>query len=121
MISRTLLAAGLISVVVAGGASAATPPPAPSVLTQAQSGKTFRVAKGRELTLRLSGRWAWDEPRPSGAGVDLTPVEYFVDPGYSEWKIATLRRGTFTIRSTGTRRGADGTSRRPFVVTLRVV
>ena len=61
-------------------------------ITQAQSGHTYRVAKGGELTLRLSERWAWTEPHASGRGLQLTPVEYFRDPGYRE------RRFVVTIR-----------------------
>ena len=67
MIARTVLAAGLATAVVAAGATASAPPPAPTVLTQADTGKTYRVARGRELTLRLSGRWTWSQPQPSGA------------------------------------------------------
>jgi hypothetical protein len=83
-------------------ASAATPPPqAPPMITQAHTGKTFRLAVGRELTLRLSGRWRWSEPQ-AGRGVDLTAVEYFVDPGYQEWRLAAHVRGRVTITANGT-------------------
>ena len=33
--------------------------------------------------------------------VELTPVEYFVDPGFREWTIDALRSGRATIRSVG--------------------
>jgi hypothetical protein len=90
------------------------PPPAPAIVTQAQSGRTFRLARGREVSLRLAGRWAWTEPRVNGPGLELTPVLYFRDPGFSEWRVAATGRGTFTIRSVGT-------PARRFVVTIRVV
>ena len=90
------------------------PPPAPAIVTQAQSGKTYRLVNGREVSLRLSGRWGWTEPRVSGPGLELTPVMYFRDPGYSEWRVEAMARGTFTIR-------AAGTPARRFVVTIRVV
>ena len=102
-------------------AAAAPPPPAPALITQAQSGKTYRVVRGRELTLRLPGRWNWSQPRTGSVAVELTPVEYFVDPGYSEWRIATLRRGVATIRSVGTSRSSGGSATRRFFVTLRIV
>jgi predicted secreted protein len=82
-------------------------------ITQAQSSRTYRVAKGGELTLRLSERWAWTEPHASGHGLQLTPVEYFRDPGYREWRVDAVAPGTFTIR-------AAGTPVRRFVVTIRV-
>ena len=79
-------------------AAVAAPRPA---ITQAQSGKTFRLAKGGNATLRLSGRWVWTEPRVSSRAIELTPVEYFVDPGFSEWVVRARGRGTATIRSVG--------------------
>lgn len=83
-------------------AGASLPPPAPALITQAQSGKTYRLAPGGETALRLSGRWSWTPPRVSGRGLELTPIEYFRDPGYSEWRVVAVARGTFTIRSRGT-------------------
>ena len=88
--------------------------PAPAIVTQAQSGRTYRLASGREVSLRLSGRWGWTEPRVSGPGLELTPVMYFRDPGYSEWRVQATARGTYTIRTVGT-------PARRFVVTIRVV
>jgi hypothetical protein len=96
-------------------AAPALPPPAPAIVTQAQSGRTYRLASGREVSLRLSGRWAWTEPRASARGLELTPVEYFRDPGFSEWRVAATGRGTYTICSVGTR----GLATRRFVVTIR--
>jgi len=86
-----------VMLVVAVPASAATPP----LITPAQTGKTFRIAKGKTATLRLSSKWAWTEPRVSSKAVDLTPVEFFVDPGYSEWVVTARARGKATIRATG--------------------
>ena len=112
------LSVAAVALVTAAALAAATPTPPPFVkapLTPAQSGKTFRLAKGRTATLRLPGGWMWTEPTPSSGAVELTPVEYFVDPGYSEWQIDAHARGTVTIRSLGT------PGPRRFVVTLRVV
>ena len=33
--------------------------------------------------------------------MELTPVEYFVDPGFREWTIEARGRGNATIRSVG--------------------
>jgi hypothetical protein len=87
-----------VACVAAVAATSATPP----LLTQASSGKTIRLTKGGSATLRLSNRWRWSEPRASTDAVELTPVEYFVDPGFREWTIDARRAGRATIRSLGT-------------------
>jgi predicted secreted protein len=88
------LALGCIAAVTAS--SAARPP-----ITQAASGKVVRLAKGETATLRLSNRWRWSEPYASAKAVELTPVEYFVDPGFREWTIDARKSGRATIRSLG--------------------
>lgn len=90
-------ALALACIVAAGVASAERPP-----VTQADSGKTFHLAKGASITLRLSNRWHWSEPHASTKAVELTPVEYFVDPGFREWTIDARRRGVATLRAVGT-------------------
>jgi hypothetical protein len=112
------LAVALALALIAGvGASSATRPP----ITQAASGKTFHLAKGQTATLRLSNRWRWSEPRVSTRAVDLTPVEYLVNPGFREWRIEARTRGRVTIRSFGRPRcsGCALASRR-FVLTIVV-
>jgi len=89
-----VLAAACIATAVA---SSATPPP----VTQRASGKTLRLAKGGAATLRLSNRWRWSEPRVSNQAIELTPVEYLIDPGFSEWTIDALEAGRATIHSVG--------------------
>ena len=37
----------------------------------------------------------------STKAVELTPVEYFVDPGFREWTIEARKSGAATIRSVG--------------------
>jgi hypothetical protein len=86
----------LAFIVVAGAASADTPP-----ITQRSTGKTFHLGKGETATLRLSNRWRWTDPFVSTKAVVLTPVEYFVDPGFREWKIDARKVGRATIRSVG--------------------
>ena len=106
-----------IGCVAAVAASSAVRPP----ITQAASGKTLRLAKGESATLRLSNRWRWSEPRVSSNDVELTPVEYFVNPGFREWTIDARKRGRVTIRSLG-RPNCFGCVRttRHFVLTLIV-
>ena len=109
-----LAAAALVaSLAVAGGAEASHRP----VITQAASGKTFRLARG--LTLRLSSRWSWTTPKLSSRAIKLTPVMYVLDPGFSEWEITVGTGGKATIRSAG-RPACTGCAVTPrsFVVTI---
>jgi hypothetical protein len=89
-------ALALAAVLAVGAASAPRPP-----VTQASSGKTIHFAKGGTAKLRLSHRWRWSEPRVSTKAVELTPVAYYVDPGFSEWTIEARKAGRATIRSVG--------------------
>ena len=91
-----LAALGLAAILVVGASSATRPP-----ITQASSGKTFHLAKGQSATLRLTNRWRWTEPRASSNAVVLTPVEYYVDPGFREWTIDAKHAGRATIRALG--------------------
>jgi predicted secreted protein len=110
----TALAVGCVTSV---AASSAVRPP----ITQAASGKTVRLAKGENAVLRLSNRWHWSEPRLSSAAVELTPVEYFIDPGFREWTIEARKPGRATIRSLGRPRcSACALATRRFVLTLVV-
>jgi len=112
-----LVAALGLAVVLAVGASSASKPP----ITQASTGKTFHLAKGGSATLRLSNRWSWSDPRVSSKAVELTPVEYYVDPGFREWTIDARRAGRATIRSIGTARCAHcPVMTRAFRVTIAV-
>jgi hypothetical protein len=91
------VAALSVACIVAVAASSATPPP----MTQRSTGKTFRLAKGDTMKLRLSNRWRWSGPTVSTEAVELTPVAYLIDPGFQEWTIDARKRGRATIRSLG--------------------
>jgi len=95
--TAALVAALGLAAVLAVAASSASRPP----LTQASSGKTIHLAKGGSATLRLSNRWRWSELRATTSAVELSPVEYFVDPGFREWTIDAHKSGRATIRSVG--------------------
>jgi hypothetical protein len=89
-------ALALAAILVVSAASAPKPP-----ITQASTGKTFRVAKGGTMTLRLTNSWRWSEPVASSRAVELTEVNYLVDPGYREWTIDGQHVGRATIRAYG--------------------
>jgi hypothetical protein len=74
----------------------------PDAITAADSGETYTLAPGDETSLRLSGEYEWDEPAVSGDAVELSPVDYFQDPGFSEWLVRAARSGSATISSAGT-------------------
>jgi len=112
-----LVAALALAAILAVGAASAPRPP----MTQASSGKTFRIAKGGTATLRLANRWRWSEPRVSTRAVVLTPVEYLIDPGFQEWTVTARKRGRATIRSNGEPNcSACTVSARSFRVTIVV-
>lgn len=90
------------------------------LITQASSGKSFRLAHGATATLRLGGRWTWAQPRLGSKSIELTPIEFFVDPGYSEWVVTARRRGTATIRAAGTPKCTGCTQGRSFIATIVV-
>jgi hypothetical protein len=74
----------------------------PEVITADASGETFTLAPGAETSLRLSSEYVWSEPALSGDAVELSPVNYLQDPGFSEWLLRAVDRGTVTISSLGT-------------------
>jgi hypothetical protein len=95
-VRTALLVLGFVAL--AGLAQAA----GPRVITQRDSGKEFTLHRGSEAKLRLSGRWTWTTPKVTGSGVvRLVHVDYFVDPGYSEWEIRVRRAGVATITARG--------------------
>jgi hypothetical protein len=115
-ILRTAPALAIAGLLVAVGTQAA---PLRPPITQAQSGKTFRLGVGETARLRLSGNWSWTQPRASSKAIQLTPVDYFADPGFSEWIVGAHASGAFTITSTGKPGcAACGLSLRRFRVTI---
>jgi hypothetical protein len=114
-----VLAAGLTLACAPAAADASTS--RMFVVTQADSGKTFRLVAGAHAELHLSGKWVWSTPAVRGAAVELTPIRYFRDPGFSGWSLDAAVPGKARIRATGS--PACRTCARPprrFVVTIVV-
>ena len=84
------------------GEDAAPPPETGGAITAADTGETFTLLPGDETSLRLSSEYSWEEPEVDGEAVELSPVEYLQDPGFSEWVVRGTRPGTATISSLGT-------------------
>ena len=74
----------------------------PLVIRLRDSGKTFRIARGRTARLRLSHRtWRWSEAEASSRAVRLVRVTFIRDPGYDEWIIRARARGRANVSATG--------------------
>ena len=103
----------------------APPPETGAAITAADSGETFSLAPGAEASLRLSSEYVWSEPVVEGDAIELSPVDYFQDPGFSEWLVRAVRPGTATISSLGEPacEGEHGCPDEPvrFQVTIAVV
>jgi hypothetical protein len=85
-----------------GGRTSPPPVAAPQVITEADAGESFALTPGSETRLRLSGEYAWSEPAVDGVAVQLAPVDYFQDPGFSEWTVLAVQPGTATVAARGT-------------------
>lgn len=81
-----------------GGASSEDRPDA---ITAPDSGKSFELGVGDEISLRLSSEYVWSEPVVEGDAVELSRVDYLQDPGFSEWMVRAVAAGSATISSLG--------------------
>jgi hypothetical protein len=81
--------------------------PAPRTITEDHNGRSFALAPGSEISLRLPGEYEWSEPAVRGEAVQLARVDYFQDPGFSEWTVLAVQPGTATIAARGTPAGTD--------------
>ena len=82
------------------GPSQAVPAKAPQVLTARHHLRSFRLARGRAIELRLAHG---ADVKASARSVSLTPIDFFVDPGYVAWEVTGMARGraVLTGRSGG--------------------
>ena len=82
---------------------------APQVLTAGHHLRTFRLARGRDVELRLpSGA----RLKSIGRSVSVTQIEFLVDPGYSAWHLSGVAPGRTVLTA---RAGGE-----PFRLTLVV-
>ncbi|MPZ87150.1 MAG: hypothetical protein GEU81_03555 [Nitriliruptorales bacterium] len=95
------------------------PDPAPDVITEADDGSTFALRRGDARALRLSNDSLWDLPEVSGGAVELVPVDYLVDPGYTEWQVDAVAAGTAEVAVAGSASCGDAAACPPRTVTLR--
>jgi hypothetical protein len=119
--ASSLAVALAAAAVVTTGAAPTGAPPAPRAIKLAHHGKTFELAVGRAVSVRLPSRERiWSKPRGSGTGaVALNAVNYYTDPGFVEWNVLARRPGRVTLTSLG--RCSECTPRlRRFRVTLVV-
>ena len=84
------------------GPATAVPARAPQVLTARHHLRTFRLARGRAIELRLPHG---AEVSTAGRSVTLSPIDFFVDPGYVAWELSAVARGrtVLTGQSVGKR------------------
>ena len=84
------------------GPATAVPARAPQVLTTRHHLRTFRLARGRAIELRLPHG---AEVSTAGRSVTLSPIDFFVDPGYVAWELSAVARGrtVLTGQSVGKR------------------
>jgi predicted secreted protein len=69
---------------------ATSPEPVPAVVTQADDGRLISLTVGAEIPLRLDSSWAWDQP-----------VDYFADPGFTEWIVTAVQPGDAVVTAAG--------------------
>ena len=101
---------------------APAPQQSPQVITEADSGAAYALPMGSETSLRLSSDWVWEEPVVDGDAVQLAPVNYIQDPGFSEWLVTAVAPGEATITSSGTAAcaGQDGCADGPQDFQVRI-
>ena len=89
------------------------------VITETDSGRCFSARPGSTAQLRLP--YGWSAPRSSGAAIQLIPIEYFRDPGYSAWVVRAVKSGSSTISASRPCTGADcAKAEMTFEVTIAV-
>ncbi len=72
-------------------------PPTILIVTEADNGKTFTLAKMSHVTLRLPDT-LWSQPTLEGKAT-INQVNYFKDTGFQEWEITPLAEGSIVLRS----------------------
>jgi hypothetical protein len=91
-----------------GGGDAAGVP----VLTERDGNRTVSLRVGGEALIRLHPPVVWAPPLVSEPGiVELSPVEYFADPGFTEYAVRAVAPGTVVVSTSGSRGGGGRAER----------
>lgn len=96
-----------------------SPEPAPPILTDVDDGRSIGLALGAETSLRLDSAWFWDEPVIQGDAIELTRVDYFTDPGFTEWIVTARQPGDAVLTATGEPNCDDPSQCPPRTVDIR--
>jgi predicted secreted protein len=97
---------------------ATSPEPAPAVVTEADDGRLISLTVGAEIPLRLDSSWAWDQPAVYGDVVTLTQVDYFADPGFTEWIVTAGQPGDAVVTAAGAPNCGDDSRCPPMDVSI---
>lgn len=79
----------------------ADPPAAPAVLDETAGG-AYALTGDQRVVIRLANSWVWNGPEVTGDAVEVVPVQYRVDPGYTEWEIRPIKSGVTSLTWHGT-------------------
>ncbi|HXN05020.1 MAG TPA: hypothetical protein VN895_09335 [Candidatus Acidoferrum sp.] len=91
------------------------------VVTEIDGGRCLKLVVGRTAELRLTGTYRWNTPQFSGNAVEVIPIAFLRDPGYSAWEVRAMRSGTLAISASGTCVATDcATPTLAFSVTIAV-
>lgn len=93
------------------------------IFTLADSGKKVSLAIGESVSIRLPGPWPWRGPVVDGDAVIVAPIDFLIDPGYSQWAVQGVRAGSARVRINGNVNcppGAVCVGPKTFVLTFEV-
>lgn len=97
--------------------------PAPEVVTELDDGSLYTLGTDQTAALRLTTEdWSWSTPTADGGSIELVPVDYLVDPGFTEWSVEPRSPGETTVTIAGEQVCDDdaGCSTRTVTITFRV-
>jgi predicted secreted protein len=77
------------------------------VVTEVDGARCLKLVLGQTVELRLAGNYRWSPPQSSGDAVELIPIAFLRDSGYSAWEVRAMRSGTSAISASGTCLPAD--------------
>jgi hypothetical protein len=83
------------------GTTTTAPTRAPQVITAGHHLRTFRLARGRDVELRLASGALL---KSAGRSVSVTQIDFVVDPGYTAWHLVAVAPGRTVVTA---RAGAE--------------